>query len=409
MLAPDSLVLDLIFQRGAQFSPETLIAALGGEEVVEARKILDPDMYDPRFEMELSPSMPFRRRGERRLLIIDDSVAPMREDPRTDYMVDIDLRAEKDRLVALCESLPVRLGRISALGSWGDAVIVSRDARDLRGVALIAWALDPTVDVDGKKRGGPLSQPEFQAKLAAFPKRLEERSEKQILSDLADARLTRQGDLLVVDVLEDDGTWDLRRSLALEKSLAAIATFSLIPGAPARDEPGDAGDSPAPSDKTGDKATAAAQDSGDAGEPPEATEPVKTIEPLRITELDGRIFLIFPPERFDLDVAAQLGKKDYDNALHSGDPISGPQRDMIYRDGAEFIAPLEFLSEVFVDGKPLSRSQFEQNATRHEDGMQTLEAHCPRFGRVVLLVVADGSRFISSARSELARVAALVT
>ena len=34
--------------------------------------------------MELSPSMPFRRRGERRLMVIDDSVAPMRPiRPRT--------------------------------------------------------------------------------------------------------------------------------------------------------------------------------------------------------------------------------------------------------------------------------------------------------------------------------------
>ena len=43
-----------------------LVAALGGPEVATNRKILDPDMQDPRFEMELSPSFPFRRRGERR-------------------------------------------------------------------------------------------------------------------------------------------------------------------------------------------------------------------------------------------------------------------------------------------------------------------------------------------------------
>lgn len=404
MLAPDSLVLDLIFQRGAELSPETLVAALGGEEVVAARKILDPDMYDPRFEMELSPSMPFRRRGERRLLIINDSVAPMRDDPRTDYMVDIDLREEKDRLVALCESLPLRLGRISALGSWGDAVLVCRDAVDLRGVALIAWALDPTVDADGKKRAGQLSQTEFQAKIAAYPKRLEERSENQILSDLADARMERRDELIIVDVLEDDGTWDLRRSLALEHSLAAIETFSIIPGAPASDA---RRDDPGTTDST-DKAGAKEAGKAAPGPAQEAPAPEVAIEPLGVVELDGRIVLIFPADRFDLEVAARLGKRDYDAIFTSADTLSGPQRDMIHRDGAGFIAPLEFLSEVFLDGKPLSRPQFDELATLHDNGMRTLDVHCPRFGPAALVVLPDRSRFISSITSNPAGVAALV-
>ena len=36
--------------------------------------------------------------------------------------------------------------------------------------------------------------------------------------------------------------------------------------------------------------------------------------------------------------------------------------DKIQRDGASWIAPLEFLSEVFVDGKPLTKQQFEKDA-----------------------------------------------
>jgi hypothetical protein len=78
VLQLDSLVADLIFQADAEIDPEKLVEALGGRELAATRKILDPDLQDPRFEMELSPSMPFRRRGERRLMIIDDSVAPMR-------------------------------------------------------------------------------------------------------------------------------------------------------------------------------------------------------------------------------------------------------------------------------------------------------------------------------------------
>ncbi len=102
MLALDSLVIDLIFKANADLKPEELIQSLGGDEVVRERKVLDPDMQDPRFELELSPSMPFRRQGERRLMIIDDSVAPMRKDPRTEAVIPIDLRPEKERLIAAC-------------------------------------------------------------------------------------------------------------------------------------------------------------------------------------------------------------------------------------------------------------------------------------------------------------------
>ena len=65
----------------------------------------------------------------RRLMVIDDTIAPMRKDPRTDPVIPIDLRPEKERLIQACGSVPVRVGRLNALGSWGDAVLVARDAR----------------------------------------------------------------------------------------------------------------------------------------------------------------------------------------------------------------------------------------------------------------------------------------
>jgi hypothetical protein len=73
MLALDSLVTDLIFRGDVPLEQATLLDALGGPEVAKQKKLLDPDMLDPRVEMELSPSIPFRRRNERRLMIIDDS------------------------------------------------------------------------------------------------------------------------------------------------------------------------------------------------------------------------------------------------------------------------------------------------------------------------------------------------
>jgi hypothetical protein len=401
MLSPDSLVLDIMFQANAELEPEDLLEAMGGEEVAAARKLLDLDMQDPRLEMELSPSMPFRRRGERRLMIIDDSVAPMRKDPRRDPVVPLDLRPEKERLIAMCAALPVRLGRIMALGSWGDAVLVARNARDLRAISLLPWVLDPNTDSEGRRRANRLSQQEFEAKILAYDKRLEELDEEDILANLGPATFERRGDLLVVDVLEDDGTWDLRKSMAMEQALAAIESFSLFPGAPSgRRGAAVAGGNGAPKREPASKlpqtaATAAAAAAATA--PPVEPAPTKTIgPPLQTADVAGKVVLVFPPERFDLDVAAALGKRDWGTVLQRQDPLNGQQRDTIQRDGAAFVAPLEFLSEVFVEGKPLSRPAFDAGAREVTSGVRAMEVHFPRFGPVLLLDVAGRGRFVSS-------------
>ena len=407
MLALDSLVIDLVFKAGAAFKPEDLLDALGGDDVVKDRKILDPDMQDPRFEMELSPSMPFRRQNERRLMIIDDSVAPMRKDPRTDPVVSIDLRPEKERLIAACQAVPIRLGRLSALGSWGDAVLVARDARDLRGVCLIPWALDPTVDVAGKRRASRLNQQEFEEKLLAFDKRLEELDEQEILANLGPVNFERRGDLLVVDVLENDGTWDLRRSLQMEAALAAVDRFSLLPGAPSakRSEPRAPVEKPKAAEPTPPKA--AEPPKAAAVEPP-APPRGAGLPPLKVADVGEQILLIFPRERFDLDVAAALGKRDWDTVLLPQDPLNGSARDRMFRNGASFVAPLEFLSEVFLEGKPLSRGDFDQHARPLAEGARALEVHFPRFGPVTLIDVSGRGRFITSERATPESVLALL-
>jgi hypothetical protein len=392
-LAIDSLVTDLIFEARGTLDQKTLIDALGGPDAAKEKKLLDPDMLDPRVEMELSPSMPFRRRGERRLMIIDDSGGQLRQDPRTDPVIPVDLRAHKEQLIEMCGKLPVRLGRLFALGSWGDAVLVARNARDLRGIALIGWALDPSIDVDGKPApGGQLTKPQFEAKILAFEKRLEELDEQEILASITGASFERRGDLLVVDVLEADGTWDQRKSLMLENQLAAIERFSMIPGAPAQKKVVE----PRP-----EEAKPAA-----APEPPPAPE--KKGPPLSIAEIGGTVLLVFPPDRFDLDVAAALGKRDWDQIVRRTDQIPGATRDRIQRDGAAWVAPLEFLSEVFVEGKPLSKPAFEQSARAIDGGVRALEVHFPRFGPAVLLEVPGKGRFVTSAIESAPAVAALL-
>src|SRR5262252_3451892 len=121
----DSLVTDLIFQATAAIDQKTLVDGLGGQDALQGKQMLDVDRLDPRAEMELSPSMPFRRRGERRLMILDDQGITPRADPAADPWIKTDLRPAKEALIAICQKLPVRLGRLFALGSWGDAVIVT--------------------------------------------------------------------------------------------------------------------------------------------------------------------------------------------------------------------------------------------------------------------------------------------
>ena len=392
MLALDSLVTDLMFRGDAQLDQQQLIDAMGGPEVAKQRKLLDPDMLDPRMEMELSPSIPFRRRNERRLMIIDDS-APLRADPQ-EPVVPVDLRPAKEALIAMCEALPIKLGRLFALGSWGDAVLVARSARDLRGVCLIAWALDPTTDIDGKRRANQLGRAEFEAKIMAYEKRLDELDEEDILANLPpDVAVERRGELIIVDVLGPDGSWDQRRSLELEASLAAIEQFSTFPGAP---RPKLAPTPPPPPPPV-------AAPVAPAAEPPAAAGP-----PLTTAEVGGAVVLMFPAERFDLDIAAALGKRDWDHVIKSGDKLSGAVRDRIHKDGAGWVAPLEFLSEVFIDGKPLSRPAFDAGARAVAGGVRAIDVHFPRFGPVVLLDVPGRGRFVSSVVGRDAEVAALV-
>ncbi len=387
-LSIDSLVTDLMFQGNAAIDQAKLIEGLGGQDVLESKQLLDVDRLDPRAEMELSPSMPFRRRGERRLMIIDDKAIVPREDPQADPIIKTDLRPAKEALIATCNALPIRLGRLFSLGTWGDAVLVARTARDLRGIALLPYALDPQVDVDGKRRQTPLSQKEFETKILAFEKRLDELDEEQIIAGLTGVTFERRGDLLIVDVLEPDGTWDQRKSMLLETQLSAMERFSLLPGAP---QP----KGPAAGKDNGKPAAVATPAKAKPVEPPAPPKEEPKGPPISAREVDGAVVLVFPAERFDLEVAAALGKRDWDHVVRRSDNFPGAMRDRIHRDGAGWIAPLEFLSEVFVDGKPLTKADFERDSQKLE-GLKSLDVHFPRFGPVTLLEITGKGRFVTT-------------
>jgi hypothetical protein len=386
-LAIDSLVTDLIFQSGDALDPEILVETLGGQEELAKKQVVDPDMQDPRFEMELSPSMPFRRRDERRLMIIDDSVAPMRKDPREDTLISLDLREARAHLIDICSKTPVRLGRLFALGSWGDAVWVVRSLRDLRSICLLGWVLDPSIDIDGRRRATPLGQAEFEEKLLAYDKRLDELDDDSIRETLGEANVEELDDLIIVDVLEEDGSWDTTKSLELEARIAAVERFSAFVGARSIGQA--VATSPPPAQEAG---TIEDEVDTDTGLP--ALEPV--VEPLKTVRLGDSLLLVFPAQRFDLEVAAHLGKKDWSAILRNEDNLEGADKDHLYEHGADFVAGVEFLSEVFVEGKPLGKAEFESGATTSDAGLKTMEVHFPRFGPVMLISRPDGSRFVTS-------------
>ena len=128
--------------------------------------------------------------------------------------------------------------------------------------------------------------------------------------------------------------------------------------------------------------------------------------PIAAREVDGAIVLVFPAERFDLDVAAALGKNDWDQVVRSSDNLTGEMRDKIHRDGATWIAPIEFLSEVFIDGKPLTKQEFERDA-QQDNGVKSLDVHFPRFGAVKLLEISGKGRFVTTV-SDASRAAKLL-
>jgi hypothetical protein len=50
---------------------------------------------------------------------------------------------------------------------------------------------------------------------------------------------------------------------------------------------------------------------------------------------------------------------------------------------------------VFVDGKPLTKAEFEKSA-QSTNGVKSLDVHFPRFGPVVLLEISGKGRFVTS-------------
>jgi hypothetical protein len=400
----DTPVFDLIYPADATPEPNALITALGGPEAVKTRIVLDVDVDLPQYEQELNPTILVRKRGERRLLIIDETQKPMRKDPQREPIIAVDLRAQRDTLIAVVAATGARIGRLQAFGSFGDAAVVVRKPVDLRALSLLSWVLDPQTDVDGRRRATPLTQREFEEKIGIFPARLEELDEAVILSRVPPARLEKRplepgkGDLYIVDVLSDrDGSWDVRKSYELEGRVAATDLFSKLPGAKQKlsdlalnAEPRSERETP-PSEPD-EKLVA---ESKPTVPPPVEATPVVNGPPILASELGDRVVLKLPAERFSSDALSALSRGGLD-LITSADKVSGAQKDRMHHQGCGFVAPLEFLSEVFVEGKPLDKKRLEADARPGPEGTRIMEVHLPRFGPALLIDGGAGKRWVSS-------------
>ena len=159
-------------------------------------------------------------------------------------------------------------------------------------------------------------------------------------------------------MLEPDGTWDQRKSMMLEQQLGAMDTVL--------DDPG--------------RAVATAKK---AAEPPKPRrrrpsrrrrrpaapgKPEPKGPPLAAKEIDGKVVLVFPPSASISTSPPRSASATGTTVVRGSDNLPGTMRDKIQRDGAGWIAPLEFLSEVFVEGKPLTKAQFEKDARTVDGG-----------------------------------------
>ncbi len=392
----DCAFIDLVLPADAQPNEAALIEALGGAEASAGFAVLDVDHDVPQYETDVSPTLPLRRAGERRLLFVDQASGPLRASPRTEPIVARDLRPDVARLVALVELLGARFGRLGAFASFGDAAIAVRSVRDLRGLMLLGWAYDPTRDLEGRRRATPLTQREFEEKVGSYSRRLDELDDADVIARIAPDRLSRHGEggkLLVVEVLSDrDGSWDVRKGVELEARLAAVELFARIPGARVSAGAPPAELTPAP------VVEATLAPLIEATPAPEV-EPVAEIilPPIHAIDLADRTILRLPAERFDLDAVTLLGRRSGD-LIRPGDLLTSLQKDRLHHGQTGFIAPLAFLSEVFIDGRPLDRKRFEAEARPFGDDGRTFEAHLPRFGTVHVVAHA-GRRWVTSEAS----------
>jgi hypothetical protein len=126
-------------------------------------------------------------------------------------------------------------------------------------------------------------------------------------------------------------------------------------------------------------------------------------------DLNIRMGLPFPrmvkPREWVLTITGPTGDDEGPSAMNCGDGVCGWVEQALLLCGAStpkvthqrcrFRGATECLSEVVVDGKPLTKQEFDRDAQTAE-GVKSLDVHFPRFGAVKLLELANKRRFVTS-------------
>ena len=113
--------------------------------------------------------------------------------------------------------------------------------------------------------------------------------------------------------------------------------------------------------------------------------------------LDERGLVVAPKAELG---ETEILRKYMISAVENGLPEGVPEelRAELVGKAIDFAVPVEFLSEVFVNNKPLSRPDFEANASARDldgEAVQVMEVFAPRLGAGTLIRRGRSNVFIS--------------
>lgn len=361
---PDEMYSDEIFPKGALYfdlifpapPPQSALTQVLGR----AAQLFGAIEADDEVEAQV-PRLAMMKPTDRRLILGQAAGQPLIE-------ASPDLRPFLQLLLGLVDRTGARIG---TAGSWGEPGFfgaVAKDRNDLAWLALFGWLDANDVDLTFQTGIGASKQqkmPELEAK------------HKQIVAAKIESQIGGMpvGPYFLLDLLGKLGGYGQEEYKDwLKKCFSAFRSVT-APPPPKKVE-----------------------------EPPKEAPKVA----IRAAELSGKPVLIIPKERFGLSVFEGIAK-GRPEALHKIDQIPSRVQEEIARKRVHFLAQLPSLSELFIDGRPLTKDA-AQKLQEPVSGSEhlTFIAHMPRFGRVRVIGNEGDWWFFSDPEVEAADLRALL-
>jgi hypothetical protein len=341
-----ALYFDLIFP--APPAPQALTQVLG-----RAAQMFGAVEVDEEIEAML-PRLPMMKPTDRRLILGQVAGPSLIENSP-------ELKTFLQLMLGLIDRTGARVGTVGAWGDPGFFGAASKDRNDLAALALLGWLDADEYDLNFGTTGPKATRDQKQAEFAA--------KFKLIVDAKIEAQLGAMpvGPYFLLDLLGKLGGYGQEEYNDWLKKCFVSFKIVAAPPPPKAPEP-----------------------------PPEAPK-----NAIRSVEVAGKTYLIIPKERVSTSLLDDLVKGRLDS-FHKIDALSGKVQELIARKQVPFLAQLEFLSELFLDGKPLNKSAAQSMMQPVSDGYSTFVAHMPRFGRV-RVIGRDGAWWFYSDAEEDAK------